>query len=136
VKRLWAVIAAMTLGLLAAWFFGYVTSRIDWPAPKALMHGCYEIDHCNVAWWVVAIFISWFFGPALVYGVVAFVGIPRQWTFARWTAVYFVLVLITGCLYFFLVCHSLIWMITCTGVQSGRFAGVGRQDLSGTELKR
>jgi hypothetical protein len=41
-----------------------------------------------------------------------------------------------GLFIFFLVCHSLIWMITCTGVQSGRFAGVGRQDLSGTELKR
>ncbi len=90
----------MTLGFLAAWFFGYVTSRIDWPPPKNLVRGCYEIDHCNVPWWVMAIFISWLFGPALVYGAVASVGIGKRWSFARWGATFFVLLLITGCLYF------------------------------------
>jgi hypothetical protein len=90
----------MGLGLLAAWFFGYVTSRIEWPRLKGAIHGCYEIDHCDVPWWVVAIFILWFVGPALLYGSVAFVGIGKRWSSTRWLVTFSALLLITGCLYF------------------------------------
>jgi len=90
----------MTLGFLAAWFFGYVTSRIDWSTSKRLVRACYEIDHCDVPWWVMTIFISWFIGPAVVFGTVAFVGIGKRWSFARWITTFVVLLLITGCLYF------------------------------------
>lgn len=99
-KRLAGVVSAIGFGLLAAWFFGYVTSRIDRSHPKGRVHGCYEIDHCSVPWWIIVIFILWFFGPALVYGGVAFVGIGRRWSVARWIATFSVLLLITGCLYF------------------------------------
>jgi len=99
-KRLSGVISAMGLGLLVAWFFGYVTSHIDWPRGKGAIHGCYEIDHCDVPWWLLAVFISWFFGPALVYGGVAFIGIGKRWSFTRWTVTLSALTLATGCAYF------------------------------------
>lgn len=59
-RRLSGVISAMGLGLLVAWFFGYVTSHIDWPRGKGAIHGCYEIDHCDVPWWLLAVFIRGF----------------------------------------------------------------------------
>jgi len=99
-KRLAGVISAIAFGLLVAWFFGYVTSRINWPRPKGPVHGCYEIDHCYVPWWVIAAFFSWFFGPAIVYGGVAFVGFSRKWSVARWIGTFSALFILTGCLYF------------------------------------
>ncbi len=36
-----------------------------------------------------------------------------------------------GLLIFFLVCHSLIWVIACTGARSGRFDGEGREIFRG-----
>lgn len=99
-RRLSGVISAMGLGFLAAWFFGYVTSRIEWPRSTGPIHGCYEIDHCDVPWWVSAIFFLWFFGPAFVYGGVAFVGIGKRWSFTRWIVTLSALLLVTGCLYF------------------------------------
>ncbi len=90
----------MGVGLLVAWFFGYVTSQIDWPLPKPPIHGCYEIDHCDVPWWVMAIFIWWFLGPAVVYGGIAYVGIGKRWSFTRRAVTFSALLLVTGCLYF------------------------------------
>lgn len=99
-KRLAGVVSAMAFGLPVAWFFGYVTSRINWPHPKGAVHGCYDIDHCSVPWWVTVTFVLWLFGPALVYGGVALVGVGRRWSVVRWVATFAVLLLVFGFLYF------------------------------------
>jgi hypothetical protein len=100
VKRLGATIVAVIFGLLMAWACGYAASRVDWPMSRTPRHGCHEIDHCNVPWWILVLLVAWIFGPAVLYGLVAFVGAGRQWPLARWIGIFAVLMGLTACLYF------------------------------------
>lgn len=69
---------------------------IDWPVKPH--HGCHELDACDVPWWIAALFVAWMVGPAVVYGITAFVGMGRRWRPATWIAVFAGLLLATcGC---------------------------------------
>ncbi len=98
-KRLTVVVSALGLGLLVAWLFGYVTSRLEWPRSLQTPQRCYEIDHCDTPWWLMAVFVSWLFGPAILYGGVAYVGIGRRWPLTQWLAAFVFLSIATGALY-------------------------------------
>jgi hypothetical protein len=96
--RLAATLFAALLGLAATWAMSGVASSIDWPVKP--YRGCYEIDACNVPWWIVAFFASWIVGPAVVYAGTAFVGVGRRWKPKQWAVASIVLLLATVALYF------------------------------------
>ena len=99
-KRFLVVTAAVALGLFVAWSCSYIASHINWPTSNTPVLGCYEIDHCDAPWWIVALFIASLFGPALIYGVIAFVGIGKRWSIIRWATIFTILLPFTACLYF------------------------------------
>jgi hypothetical protein len=106
VKRIFLATAAVALGLFVAWSCSYIASHISWPTSSMPVRGCYEIDHCDVPWWIVALFITSLFGPALVYGVVAFIGSGKRWPTVRWAIIFAILLPITVCLYFALYTYQ------------------------------
>lgn len=99
-KRILATIAAVILGLLVTWACGYATSHINWPVSQTPRQGCYEIDHCNVPWWIIVLFLTAICGPAAVYGLVGFVGAGKRWSPLRWVGTFTVLAVLTVCLSF------------------------------------
>ncbi|HWW03899.1 hypothetical protein [Collimonas sp.] len=99
-KRFLIVVAAVVFGFLVAWGCGYAGSHIDWAMSQTPKHGCYEIDHCNVPWWIIALFIGSLFGPSIFYGVVAFIGTKLNWSPTRWIGTFIPLLVITCGLYF------------------------------------
>jgi len=78
-KRLFLVIGGAVFGLLLTFINIFFASQIDWPISNTPAGGCYEIDKCNVPWWIVALFISWWLGPTIVCAGVAFVAIRNAW---------------------------------------------------------
>lgn len=94
------VSAFVALGLLVTWACLYVGSHVDWPKSQTPVHGCHEIDHCDVPWWISLLFIASFLGPAIVYGLIAFIGTGRQWSAARWLRSYSLLISMTAAIYF------------------------------------
>jgi len=98
-RRFLAAISAIALGLLVTSACGYLNGHINWPISQTRKHRCYDIEHCNVPWWIIVLFVGMIFGPSLVYGVVAFFGTGRCWSLTRWCATFAVLALLTICLY-------------------------------------
>lgn len=99
-RRFLTVGAFVALGLLVTWACLYVGSHVDWPKSHTPVKGCYEIDHCDVPWWISTLFFASLLGPAIIYGLVALIGTGREWTAARWLGSYSLLVSITAAMYF------------------------------------
>ncbi|SDQ21779.1 hypothetical protein SAMN05443245_0420 [Paraburkholderia fungorum] len=81
-KRVWGSLLAVAIGFAVALRLGDSARWNPWPEKS--YHGCYEIDACNVPWWLIAVFVLWLVGPPVIYGCVAYVGIGRKWSAMRW----------------------------------------------------
>lgn len=56
------------LGLFATWSTLWLVARVDWRQyTHARPTGCWEIDHCDVAWYFVASFFLALLLPTLVH---------------------------------------------------------------------
>lgn len=99
-KRLLAALTAFGAGLVVTWLCGYLNGHIKWPVSQTPIRGCYEIDHCNVPWWIIVWFMATIFGPSALYGVAAFIGANRRWSLMRWSGIFFALTLMTFGMYF------------------------------------
>lgn len=101
-KRLCATLLATVIGFGVALFLSDFTRLNHWPEKP--YHGCYEIDACNVPWWVLTIFALWFLGPPVIHGCVAYVGFGRKWSTVRWITTGSILLL--GMAAFYLSWHA------------------------------
>jgi len=81
-KRLWGTLLATVIGFAAALLLGDLGRLNHWPEKP--YRECYEIDACNVPWWILTIFVLWFLGPPVIYGCVAYAGLGRKWSTVRW----------------------------------------------------
>lgn len=99
-KRFLTVGSFVLLGLVVTWACLYAGSHIDWPKSTTPTSGCREIDHCDVPWWVSMLFVASLLGPAVVYGLVAFIGTGRQWASVRWFRSFSILIPLTAAIYF------------------------------------
>jgi hypothetical protein len=97
-KRLWGTLLATIIGFAVALLLGDLARLNHWP--EMPYRGCYEIDACNVPWWILTIFVLWFLGPPAIYGCVAYVGLGRKWSTVRWTVTGSILLL--GTIVFYL----------------------------------
>jgi hypothetical protein len=65
--------AFLLVGLLTTWASCWIGSRLSLRLPiKVLPNGsgdCHEIGLCSQPWWITAAFLSYLFGPSVVFGV-------------------------------------------------------------------
>ena len=97
--RILAAIAGGLTGFLVTWLSLRLTQEIHWPGAPAPTSGCFSISDCPHHWWTLPTFFLVLFGPAILYMMVAQVGIAKRWPRRYWIRVFSVMALVTVLVY-------------------------------------
>lgn len=92
----------LAVGLIASWQFALLASRIaerfSWPLISTHWHGCWDIEHCQVAVWGYAIIGLFVFGPSALWTIIGFLQAQRL-DLARYLATTLILTAVTAVFY-------------------------------------
>ncbi|MFM0551545.1 hypothetical protein P0D69_11310 [Paraburkholderia sediminicola] len=99
-----AALSAMYLaiGLLASWqsalFASRLAQRYSWPLINTRWHDCWDIEHCQVAWWGYMVIGLFILGPCAGWTIAGFFQAQRL-TLSRFVAMTLMLTVITAVFY-------------------------------------
>jgi hypothetical protein len=69
-------IAFFAIGLLASWqsalLGNWMADRFSWPLIHLHTRGCWDVEHCRIAWWGYGVILASIIGPAVLWGYVGF----------------------------------------------------------------
>ncbi|WP_321879577.1 hypothetical protein [Paraburkholderia bannensis] len=86
-KRLFYTATFAALGILSLWYWMVADALICRRFPQFCeVHGCRDIDKCPFGFWDGAAFLTVLAGPAIVFGLTAFLFAKRQRSWQRWSA--------------------------------------------------
>jgi hypothetical protein len=67
-KKIAYIVVFSSLGLFSTWSALSLVAHIDWSRyAHPVRSGCWEIDHCDVAWYFVALFFSTLLLPTVIH---------------------------------------------------------------------
>lgn len=98
-KRCLGVGAAIIVSLLMGWASAYTASRLGLRTVQRALPGCRETGHCDAPLWIDGLLLAWLVGPPCVFGAVAYVGLGRSWSGARWLGAFGLLSSLTAAFY-------------------------------------
>ncbi|TDF63283.1 hypothetical protein [Cupriavidus sp. L7L] len=107
-KRAGWVVAYLIAGLLVSWqaimLSYWLAERLSWPLVSS-WHGCWDIEHCAVRWWVYLAMALFAIGPSIAWAAIGLrqVSVPLR----RRTVT--LLAMVTATVLFYLLHYAFVW---------------------------
>jgi hypothetical protein len=107
-----AALSAMYLavGLFVSWqsalFASRLAARYSWPLVNTRERVCWDVGHCQVAWWAYVVIAVFVFGPAAAWAFIGFFQ-ARRFTLPHCLAA--IATLTIGTAFFYFCFYAFVW---------------------------